>query len=555
MIEEDSSSGSIESVGGTVLQAAGIAAIPSLAMLFGGMLMICIKQANPKFQAMMQNLSAGIILAAVAGELFPLMRSHQKDWKAMLGLSLGFFLGLGVMFGFVISLCFDDYLFGHNLLKHSIRMKMLLPEEEEEEEGGVEGEKHNEEKKEKSLNTKKLSIFDEASEEYIEMNDISGNLEEPIDDEAPSQKPGYVEPEDIQAASTSPAEPNNSNHSLSGAVPSSPTGSPSLTRSLLRSNSLERPDTVNNLKATFSKIKGTLHHLQEHLERKPDRFSIDKHVHELEYLVDSSRLHLRGNKRALSKRGKVRALPYFMQGNNKTNTYRFKAQIRKQLEEVNSALSTIESHIERKDPSAAAPDPDEVDREIQLLELNIRSIMSAYESWRPPFAHHRWEPVPEAPPPDQRPDILPWPLIFAVLVDCFVDGFLVGLSFVASSHVGFVMAAATCIEMGFLGLSFSGTIKIATSNKWKHFGVVFAGPLVLTLAGVVGSAIGAALEQYPSVFSGFISFSVVALLFLVTQELLIEARENVEGKEIWWINVWLFLGVFIVLITSEFIES
>jgi len=38
----------------------------------------------------------------------------------------------------------------------------------------------------------------------------------------------------------------------------------------------------------------------------------------------------------------------------------------------------------------------------------------------------------------------------AVSVDAFVDGFLIGLSYVANYQAGFVMAGATCVEMGFV---------------------------------------------------------------------------------------------------------
>jgi len=256
---------------------------------------------------------------------------------------------------------------------------------------------------------------------------------------------------------------------------------------------------------------------------------VGKHVHELEYLIDSTRLHLRGKRRLLSVNARTK--------------------LASQLTELSNSIQQIEGEVlASADPSSPEPkiSPELVDKNIQKLETLTRNLMSTYESWRP---FHRWEVLP-APDPEKRSEILPIALIFAVYVDCFVDGFLIGLSFIASQHAGIVMAVATCIEMGFLGLSFSASIKISTSKLWKHILVIIFGPLILAVAGAVGSAAGVAVEHIPSLYLGFVSFAVVALLFLVTQELLIEAHENTEGKEIWWINVWMFLGIFLILLSG-----
>ena len=49
-------------------------------------------------------------------------------------------------------------------------------------------------------------------------------------------------------------------------------------------------------------------------------------------------------------------------------------------------------------------------------------------------------------------------------MDALVDGFLIGLSYVANYQAGFVMAAATCVEMGYVLIwqakCFPGTVPI-----------------------------------------------------------------------------------------------
>jgi len=48
-------------------------------------------------------------------------------------------------------------------------------------------------------------------------------------------------------------------------------------------------------------------------------------------------------------------------------------------------------------------------------------------------------------------------------------------------------------------------------------------------------------------FTGFVAFGVVALLFLVTHELLIEAHESTKESEVMWISMIFFLGIYIVV--------
>ena len=66
-------------------------------------------------------------------------------------------------------------------------------------------------------------------------------------------------------------------------------------------------------------------------------------------------------------------------------------------------------------------------------------------------------------------------------------------------------------------------------------------PLVILGAGVAGHEAGSALQSSQGVFIAFIAFAIVALLFLVTQELLKEAGE-VAGESI-VINMMFFIGL------------
>ena len=143
--------------------------------------------------------------------------------------------------------------------------------------------------------------------------------------------------------------------------------------------------------------------------------------------------------------------------------------------------------------------------------------------------------------PAKNVQTLPYATIFAVVVDAAVDGILIGLALSAEHAAGISMAIATVIEMGFLGVSFSAQIKSSTNSTLKHIIVCMVPPLFILGSGVVGHEIGNSLQENEGVFIGFIAFSIVAILFLVTQELLREAQEF-AGENV-LINVMFFVGL------------
>lgn len=149
---------------------------------------------------------------------------------------------------------------------------------------------------------------------------------------------------------------------------------------------------------------------------------------------------------------------------------------------------------------------------------------------------------------------IPMSLIVPVFVDCIVDGFLVGSTSAVSPRAGIILGLANMIEMGFLGLAVSLRIRKCTGSSATARGLVLVlPPLVMLLAAGVGAFSGALARAHPVVFIGFISFGIVALLYLVVNELLVEAREAQEGKEYWWTAMVLFLGIYSVILLDMFL--
>jgi zinc transporter ZupT len=166
----------------------------------------------------------------------------------------------------------------------------------------------------------------------------------------------------------------------------------------------------------------------------------------------------------------------------------------------------------------------------------------------------RWKPEPlpyEESAPAAKAAKIPWPLVGSVVADGGIDGLLIGLAYAASPGAGRAMSIATCIEMGFLGLSFSASMCNATASGLMRTLLLLLPPVALIVCGLLGTEMGDALESNPSIFAGFIGFSVVCLLFLVTQELLAEARE-VGGQDI-LINATLFAGLLGGIHLSTFV--
>ncbi len=127
-------------------------------------------------------------------------------------------------------------------------------------------------------------------------------------------------------------------------------------------------------------------------------------------------------------------------------------------------------------------------------------------------------------------------LIAATFIDVAVDGFIIGAGFAAGGNTGLVLALGLSVELLFLGLALvSDTIK-----GWRVL------VMTLLLAGVVltctllGNYLLAGAST--SVISAILAFGVAALLYLVTDELLIEAHVVEEKPSS---TLWLFAGFLV----------
>lgn len=114
-------------------------------------------------------------------------------------------------------------------------------------------------------------------------------------------------------------------------------------------------------------------------------------------------------------------------------------------------------------------------------------------------------------------------LLLATFIDVATDGFIIGAGFAAGGSTGTILALGLSVELLFLGLALAseatkGWRIIAISGALGSTVLIFALLGSYLLAGASGTVIGGAL-----------AFSAAALLYLVTDELLVEAHEVEEA--------------------------
>lgn len=162
----------------------------------------------------------------------------------------------------------------------------------------------------------------------------------------------------------------------------------------------------------------------------------------------------------------------------------------------------------------------------------------------------------DALPQTQIGDKLPINLILPVTIDCFVDGFLIGVSVAISRKAGFILATANFFEMSFLGMAYaSRLVKCTGASVIMRNLALYAPPVVMFFSAGLGAMLAATVRHIPVCFIAFVAFGVVALLFLVCNELLIEAK-NAQGEdEKWWISICIFLGIYMVLIVNQILPE
>ena len=118
----------------------------------------------------------------------------------------------------------------------------------------------------------------------------------------------------------------------------------------------------------------------------------------------------------------------------------------------------------------------------------------------------------------------PTSLLVTLGVDITVDGLLIGVGFAAGARQGFLLTVALAVEALFLGLSGSAALTKAGATRAR----ILATTAVLAFLSFAGVVVGLWLLRGLSgaAHEVVLSFGSAALLYLVTEELLVEAHEE-----------------------------
>lgn len=146
---------------------------------------------------------------------------------------------------------------------------------------------------------------------------------------------------------------------------------------------------------------------------------------------------------------------------------------------------------------------------------------------------------------------LPMSFLAAIVVDSFMDGFLIGIAGAAGPGATIIMAGSLSVEMSFVGLTLASACHGMPYSK--SIPAALAGPIFLVVGAVIGGVVTTFVEGDPALMAGIMGFGTSALLFMVAEELLLEAHE--DGEHVWWVDVQLYTGFYWGFMSTKFLPE
>jgi len=149
--------------------------------------------------------------------------------------------------------------------------------------------------------------------------------------------------------------------------------------------------------------------------------------------------------------------------------------------------------------------------------------------------------------------IFPWMMMIPLAIDAYFDGILLAFSYEAAHSAGIIVSISfACFEV-VLGILVGTTLKSKEFPILVIYLVVTGFAFLFCTGATTGSLLAHAINSIGALYVGMLSFSIGALLYLITDNLLIVARE-VEKDNNWMTRGMLHVGFLIVLIVSVSIE-
>lgn len=149
---------------------------------------------------------------------------------------------------------------------------------------------------------------------------------------------------------------------------------------------------------------------------------------------------------------------------------------------------------------------------------------------------------------DGKQGDLPWAMVVAVAVDEVVDGLLIGFGFAVGERQGLLLAIALTGCAVSLGLATATTLVDVGTPPQRAAGLTWAIGCLPVPGAAAGILLAARLT--PVLMGGVLAFTCAALLYLVTEELLVEAHRAQQGLET-ALTTAIFFGGFLLLLLLE----
>lgn len=136
-------------------------------------------------------------------------------------------------------------------------------------------------------------------------------------------------------------------------------------------------------------------------------------------------------------------------------------------------------------------------------------------------------------------------LVAVTGIDILIDGLVLGIGFAAGTRQGIILTIALTMEVLFLGLTMALELREVVASKVLATVITAAVGLLLPFGAVVGTFAGG-LPQFDLAI--LFAFGLIALLYLVTEELLVEAHEKPDNAAI---TSMFFVGFLLLIVLEE----
>jgi zinc transporter ZupT len=386
--------------------------IPTASMTLASILLSSIT-VHSLVEASVQNFAAGLILSAVAAELFPLMIGEDvTTTDSMIGVTVGFAVGLTILNSV------------ETIVGYVISFVEKAPEE---------GSMHSQSRRLSAAERKKTDIpFNEVDEPELTM-ELKAIKKARKPRSGSGSDNGLLKGDDIEDEGEWEDEPVHMSH-VALSVPSH--------RQHLEEHMREMYDCVVDMENKAIHLL-TQHNLsQKDVETVAEE--IDEAVHTLHYKLDHCKRLLQGSEIEIHMTATTGAKDAVIVPLNSTGSWVTEAKkhrIKGRLAGLKATVQHLVDHILEAniDKSTLTEMHEHMEHMESQLTMFHDTVEKASAKWR------RCRPT--TMPITELGDTVPIDLVIPVTMDCFIDGFLIGVTCSIAPTAGIILGAANCLEM------------------------------------------------------------------------------------------------------------